>query len=834
MTHEELKKLEESFDKYKKALSIVYADGDVTTIERNRLVSLKNELGLSDSDCMAMEARFHKIADSDVITWEHLKTHHHCHLCDSDGAIRWNGIDHSMIEYLEVGDTYIEVSNGGSYTGLKEPFVLSVGQSFDDLLDEYGENHIYDAVADGKLEVFEEQDDLETYLKLRFDILDIEGIENEYSWLGLNNQTWTRKDHDDLSRRIKDEESLAEKYNRMEITFERKTSDLGDGGKLYSFSEMYDWVQEKSPDKDSKQVLAETVSRMVYSNVDFAEFNVETYDDVYGFGDGAEQRFNLAYNVAEKLLDGKIVTLEAVQRHVHAGAIKKFERLKENPLYKDDISVNDRINTAFGIASSLYLELTRPSEAKERYADFHNCSNEKKKETIIAAMNRLQKTFENKNIIMSDSRKDMIVLPDSNALLLEDLEALIKGRDAVNFGKDSLSYIRPDAEQLQDGIENGWGWNSVTTGYREASSSTIKAAVNIEKIDDMDVFEHDSDAAKQYGIDHDCRILEEKKDIWIGDEDNRYFSYPDTPENREALKEYVIEHPFSFDSKVFTEEQILSFTNDIDKMRDFDGLSKYEFLSSYGYITEEEYDATAKELKEQGRTGNQVFKSLCYKEALDYLNHDNRDEKTGSFADEIQRAIEKLTEVNISSASEESANYVAEKISVFLNAKDYVEERFVIVRPTGDEILEKLRQGISCSDILKNELYDRAESGIETEKTFGPRKSDDKTQSLKEPVEIIKEVAGLKELAEVPELFKAEFRNKMKSHSTSPDPFVAARSILKDWQASKPDFVPVLNGWLKEQGCTSEKGFEMFFNTINGPEQKKGRNKADYIGHERD
>lgn len=180
MTHDEIKKLEESFDKYKKALALVYADGDVTQVERNRLISLKNELGLSDSDCMVMEARFHETADQDGIKWEELKDRHHCHLCDSDGKIRWNGIDHSMLEYIELGDTYIEASNSSSYTGLREPFVLSIGQTFEELLDEYGENHIYDAVKDGKLQVFDEQKDLETFLKLKFDILDQEEMEVEY------------------------------------------------------------------------------------------------------------------------------------------------------------------------------------------------------------------------------------------------------------------------------------------------------------------------------------------------------------------------------------------------------------------------------------------------------------------------------------------------------------------------------------------------------------------------------------------------------------------------------------------------------------------------------
>lgn len=36
-----------------------------------------------------------------------------------------------------------------------------------------------------------------------------------------------------------------------------------------------------------------------------------------------------------------------------------------------------------------------------------------------------------------------------------------------------------------------------------------------------------------------------------------------------------------------------NFISDYEKMRDFIALSKGEFLQSYSYLTEEEYDATA-------------------------------------------------------------------------------------------------------------------------------------------------------------------------------------------------------------------------------------------------
>lgn len=40
------------------------------------------------------------------------------------------------------------------------------------------------------------------------------------------------------------------------------------------------------------------------------------------------------------------------------------------------------------------------------------------------------------------------------------------------------------------------------------------------------------------------------------------------------------------------------FIDDAEKVRDFVFLSKEEFLQSYSYLTEEEYDATAKRVME--------------------------------------------------------------------------------------------------------------------------------------------------------------------------------------------------------------------------------------------
>tara|TARA_R100000697_G_scaffold63519_1_gene76414 strand:- start:369 stop:779 length:411 start_codon:yes stop_codon:yes gene_type:complete len=61
-----------------------------------------------------------------------------------------------------------------------------------------------------------------------------------------------------------------------------------------------------------------------------------------------------------------------------------------------------------------------------------------------------------------------------------------------------------------------------------------------------------------------------------------------------TLEEVIAEEEISKfinDTKI----QYKSFTTDKEKMRDFEILTKEEFLNSYSYITEAEYDLTVKE-----------------------------------------------------------------------------------------------------------------------------------------------------------------------------------------------------------------------------------------------
>jgi hypothetical protein len=58
---------------------------------------------------------------------------------------------------------------------------------------------------------------------------------------------------------------------------------------------------------------------------------------------------------------------------------------------------------------------------------------------------------------------------------------------------------------------------------------------------------------------------------------------------------------------------MIDFTTDWEKMRDYFQISKEEFLASYSYVTEAEYDATAKIVDEKDEIYN---KALQYKKYL--------------------------------------------------------------------------------------------------------------------------------------------------------------------------------------------------------------------------
>lgn len=152
---------------------------------------------------------------------------------------------------------------------------------------------------------------------------------------------------------IMSNETLTDKYDRMEKFFEGMTSNVGPAENL-KFKELYDWVHKEFPEKDRENILFETVSRMVYSNIDFGRLEPKNYDDVYGNGDGADQRFDVSDDIAKKLINKEIPTnWMTIQGEAFEFASRRVKDLKNN---EPDMQVTDRIDKAFEISSDIYSD----------------------------------------------------------------------------------------------------------------------------------------------------------------------------------------------------------------------------------------------------------------------------------------------------------------------------------------------------------------------------------------------------------------------------------------------------------------------------------------------
>lgn len=106
MNEKELKEYEEKVKKYKNALNYVYTDGTVSGAERTSLEILKNELGLTTDECCNFEQPYvlAKKAEKEgkQLHFEDICDCHHMHLCHLDDSLRWESIDGSGVEYIQL------------------------------------------------------------------------------------------------------------------------------------------------------------------------------------------------------------------------------------------------------------------------------------------------------------------------------------------------------------------------------------------------------------------------------------------------------------------------------------------------------------------------------------------------------------------------------------------------------------------------------------------------------------------------------------------------------------------------------------------------------------
>ena len=90
-------------------------------------------------------------------------------------------------------------------------------------------------------------------------------------------------------------------------------------------------------------------------------------------------------------------------------------------------------------------------------------------------------------------------------------------------------------DMIKDALEGGWCEADAHRGYSIFTSDFGNGALHIERIDEMDVFDSDDEAAMQAEKDG-IKIIRDLKF-----QSGHVANYIDTPENRELLKEFVEE-----------------------------------------------------------------------------------------------------------------------------------------------------------------------------------------------------------------------------------------------------------------------------------------------------
>lgn len=88
---------------------------------------------------------------------------------------------------------------------------------------------------------------------------------------------------------------------------------------------------------------------------------------------------------------------------------------------------------------------------------------------------------------------------------------------------------------VKDAVDAGWSEEDAHRGYSVFISDFGNGATHIERIDEMDVFDSDDEAAMQAEKDG-IKIIRDLKF-----QSGHVANYIDTPENRELLREFVEE-----------------------------------------------------------------------------------------------------------------------------------------------------------------------------------------------------------------------------------------------------------------------------------------------------
>lgn len=306
-----------------------------------------------------------------------------------------------------------------------------------------------------------------------------------------------------------------------------------------------------------RDLILRAASYMIYDNYNFGRFEGNDFDVKYDIPYGPDTRFELCDKAVQEIINpysehGK--NKESLQQFIYAESKKTFDEFitKGPEEDRNKIKLVDLRNDAFDIAQRHYSNAINLEE--------EDVTPEKQLKVITGCLNELEELFDNSNLPVDDYGLSDY---NGNKISFENLVKLIKGRDTEK-GVTSLTFKRPDAEQLKKAFaEDMYDFKDIINGYFiDKNSLGAKAVVNDIS---MGVFDSDLDAARQWEADTRGRILEERKDIFMGLLYDEMFTYLDTPDNREILDSFLLDKPLNekFEWKEFTSDKFKKMKSDL-------------------------------------------------------------------------------------------------------------------------------------------------------------------------------------------------------------------------------------------------------------------------------
>ena len=485
---------------------------------------------------------------------------------------------------IKIPDSIFEVKN-----------VLSK-KAFDNLKTRYDNETKNDKAHTAVFEVSlksADKSDIHLYYDFRGKPNFLYGFENPSESNGNNYYSFTDPDNHNYKALLKKYPNLEEQvFNAININIKNQLCKFFTGmknsqltGEKQSFSETF---ETRKADMFGKQyienpsevfnTLWDSSDFMMLENFNFGIFSPNHYDEIYPSSDGAEYRWTISDAATDAIIFGRAQSKEDVQIAINKQIGECSVEL--NKLDKiNDMIIDSRIDNARNIILSKYMD--SEVAAISRKDTERAINNYGLQEIIKNTLSNIKFNYE-----MSGSFVTTEFYDHGNKTLFcdysfTDIEALIKGYDALAYGKESLSFQRPDALQLKEAFENGdWEFDDILKGYAVFDGlNGEKVPEHICRIDDMMVFDSDNEAAQQWAVDNRSSLLVNGVDICIAGSDKQYLDFIDTPENRELLKDNLLDKPLAdkFDFSGFSEEQFNKFKEELlsgKEVHDYKGTIK--------------------------------------------------------------------------------------------------------------------------------------------------------------------------------------------------------------------------------------------------------------------